>query len=165
MGMIGKFAAVTPVQLQSLIDGSSQALSFLISEEVDNKPTEQLDIDKAWQGVHFLLTGEPYSNDSSLAKAIFGGTEVGDDLGFGPARYLTPEEVKEVAAALRDVSKEDLVQRYVPSAFEEANVYPTGIWESESDVAFDYLLHAFESMLTFYESIAARGDAVLLCIV
>jgi Domain of unknown function (DUF1877) len=95
-----------------------------------------------------------------------GGTEVGEDVGFGPARYLTPEEVKEVAAALRNVSKEDLVQRYVPSAFEEANIYPAaGIWEAESDLALEYLLRAFEKMLAFYEAVAAQGDAVLLFIV
>ena len=92
MGMIGKFAAITPTQLQSLLDGSSQALSFLLSKEVDNKPAEQLNIDKDWHGLHFLLTGEPYPNETPLAKAILGGTEIGDDISFGPARYLTPAD-------------------------------------------------------------------------
>ena len=165
MGMVGKFAAVTPKQLQSLIDEPSQTVDFLYSKEVDDKPTGQLDIDKAWQGIHFLLTGEPYSNESFLAKAIFGGTEVGDDVGFGSARYLTPEEVNQVAVALRDVSTEDLAERYIPRAFEEANIYPAGIWESEGSVALDYLLSNYESMAAFYELVAARGDAILLFIV
>jgi hypothetical protein len=165
MGMIGKFAAVRPKQLQSLIDETSRIVDFLFFKEVADKPNGQLDIDKAWQGIHFLLTGEPYSNESFLAKAIFGGEEVGDDLGFGSARYLTPEEVNEVAAALRDVSKEDLVERYIPRAFEEANIYPSGIWESEGSVALDYLLSNYESMVAFYELVAARGDAMLLYIV
>ena len=165
MGMIGNFAAVTPRQLQSLIEEPSQTVDFLYSKDAEDKPTGRLDIDKAWQGIHFLLTGEPYSNESFLAKAIFGGEEVGDDLGFGPARYLTPEEVNEVATALRDVSREDLVERYIPRAFEEANIYPAGIWESEGSVALDYLLSNYESMVAFYALVAERGDAMLLSIV
>jgi Domain of unknown function (DUF1877) len=76
MGMIGKFAAVTPIQLESLINESSQAVSFLPSKGVENKSTQQLDIDKDWHGLHFLLTGESYPNDSPLAneesRAVFG---------------------------------------------------------------------------------------------
>lgn len=162
MGMMGQLAALTPEQLRSLIDQNSQIEDFICSEKSDNKSNKKLDIRKAWHGIHFLLTGECYSNESPLAMAIFGGTEIGEDVEDSTTRYLTPEQVKEIATALRDVSKEDLAQRYVPSAFEENNIYPTEIWKSEGNQALEYLLNYYELMVAFYQSVAVRGEAVLI---
>ncbi|MGD2183335.1 YfbM family protein [Lusitaniella coriacea] len=164
--MTGQLVALTPKQLQWLINEPSKVEDFIDSETPKNekKPTEKINIQKAWHGIHFLLTGESYSNESPLAMTIFGGTEISKDLEYSTMRYLTPEQVHEIATALRDVSKKDLAQGYVPSAFEENNIYPTEIWESEGDKALEYLLHYYELTLAFYQSVSSRGDAVILYI-
>lgn len=41
-----------------------------------------------------------------------GGTELGEDLGYGPARGLTAAEVQAVSAALSAISGEQLWSRF-----------------------------------------------------
>src|SRR5262249_46865216 len=47
--------------------------------------------------LHYLFTGSADEGDGPLADAILGGVEVGDDRGYGPARFLDPDEVCAVA--------------------------------------------------------------------
>jgi Domain of unknown function (DUF1877) len=50
-------------------------------------------LDKMWPEVQELL---PYD----LHASVSGGTEFGDSLGYGPARFFTAQEVSEIAIAL-----------------------------------------------------------------
>ena len=74
----------------------------------------QLDLDKGWNGLQFLLTGDTYLT-TGLGAALMGGDEVGDDLGYGPARWLTPAEVaavsEELAGADIDALRADWTNR------------------------------------------------------
>ena len=47
-------------------------------------PTEEIDLDKSWHGIHFLLTGAAWEGERPLNFLILGGEEVGDiDVGHG----------------------------------------------------------------------------------
>src|SRR5262249_38852831 len=69
-------------------------------------PGHSVSIDKAWHGLHYLLCGAPEPAPGPLGQAVFGGTEIGEDQGYGPARYFTPAQVAEIATALRSPSLE-----------------------------------------------------------
>jgi Domain of unknown function (DUF1877) len=71
-----------------------------------------LNLEKSWHVLHYLLTGETEEAQPPLGNAILGGKEIGDDLGYGPARFLTPQQVQEVASALASMKKEDLASRF-----------------------------------------------------
>src|SRR5208283_579544 len=43
-----------------------------------------LSIDKAWHGVHYLLCGRAVPGSDLASQVVMGGTDVGDDLGYGP---------------------------------------------------------------------------------
>lgn len=161
MSMTGQFAAISKSKLDELQDDPDAVADFLFLEADEGGPSHTADIDKAWHGIHFLLTGSPSGGVGPLAAAIMGGEEIGEDAGYGPARYLEPEEVKSIAQALADASTEDLAKRYSPKALTAADIYP-GIWEQEGDEAFDYLAGYYEDMVDFYKAAAKRGDAVLL---
>ena len=63
----------------------------------------QFSVDKAWQAIHFLLTGEIEGGSPPLAWAVLGGLELADEknyTGGSPLRILSPEQVREVAEAL-----------------------------------------------------------------
>jgi hypothetical protein len=92
--------------------------------------------------------------------AILGGTEIGDDTGYGPPRYLTPEEVCRVAAALNATSRETLAERYDAEAMNRAEIYPF-VWDASGP---GYLLHAYDELVAFYTRAAADGRAVLICL-
>lgn len=120
---------------------------------------EPLGIDKAWHGLHFLLTGSSTDTKPPLGAAILGGQEVGEDLGYGPARYLSPAEVAAVADALDQVTHADLDIRYDPSAMEGEKIYPGG-WDDPDSA--DWLIETFDEVKAYYAQARDRGYGMLL---
>lgn len=161
MSMIGNLAELTAEQLASLEDGSVSVAAFL-DEGAAGGPLRSEDFDKAWHGIHYLLTGKAWGGDGPLARALMGGTQLGEeDVGYGPATYLTAEEVAEVSRALEKISVDELHRRYDPAKMEKAEIYPSGIWEDEGEEAFDYLKPYFEQLVAFYKECAKNGNPLL----
>ena len=163
MSMIGNLAEVTPAQLQKLREEPATVQEFIYADKGD-RPVTHLDLDKAWHGIHFLLTGDAFGGEGPEALAVLGGNAFGEDVGYGPTRYLVPEEVKAVADVLSTITRGPLHQRYVPETFEAADIYPTGIWENEDEQAFEWLMLCYEEVKAFYKHAADNGNAVLLYI-
>ncbi len=82
-----------------------------------------IDTDKAWACIHFLLTGAV--DDPRLPLGfLVGGTQVGEvDIGYGPARALSPRETAAVREALELISRDELMSRWDPDAIRAADVY------------------------------------------
>jgi len=120
---------------------------------------EQLDIQKAWHGLHFLLAGTIDVSPDPAGQAILGGAEIGDDTGYGPPRYLDAKSVAAVAEALSRIGPDDLRRRYDADALNAAGVYPGG-WEDDENKG--WLVDAYADVLAFYKGVAARSNAALL---
>jgi len=122
-----------------------------------------LDIQKAFHGLYFLLTGDAEMKaeviSTPLGKAVEGGTNTEWEATYGMVRYLTPQEVKEVATALEQMSEAELRERYNPKAFEFEHIYPSEIWTA---TAIDGLLDVFRQVRGFFVEAARAGDVVLL---
>ena len=118
---------------------------------------EGLGLEKSWHSIHYLLTGSARETNSTLGKTILGGKELGPDIGYGSARFLEPPEVKEVATALKKVSKDELAKRFDLQAMVAANVYACHD-ESELKLA----QHYFAQVVRYYSGAARRGHAMLL---
>ena len=116
-------------------------------------------LDQAWHGLHFVLTGSTESTDGDLGQAVLGGVEVGEDLGFGPARVHDPSAVGRIAHALTALSPNDARGRYNPAAMEAAHIYP-GSWHQPENL--EWILEKFELLRGFYTAVAARGNGVVL---
>ncbi len=125
-----------------------------------------LSLDKAWHGVHYVLCGEAEAGPSLLSQAVLGGTALGDDdnegfSGYGPARYFTPVQVKELAAALgRPELESEAAARFDPKRMSELEIYPG--WQS-SDA--DWILDGFRRLRGFFSDAAAKGLAIVTCLV
>jgi hypothetical protein len=121
-----------------------------------------LSLDKAWHGVHFLLCGAAEPGPTLVGQAILGGIELGEDLGYGPARYFP---VEQTAAIARELSRADLEAemkaRFDPARLSHMGIYPGG-WDSKSA---DWLLGEFRMLRDFYGAAAGKGSAVVACIV
>jgi Domain of unknown function (DUF1877) len=130
-------------------------------QDEDERP-RALYLDKAWHGLHFLLTGSAWDTTDGAGEAVLGGEEIGDDVGYGPARLLRPDRVSAIAAGLRDVEGDTLRARYDAAALTAADIYP-GVWD-EPDVFDAYLGPYFDSLRIFYIAAADEGQAVLLAI-
>jgi hypothetical protein len=107
-----------------------------------------LDIGKAWRGLHRVLCGVAEDAPPPLGNVVRGGEPLGPDVGFGPCRFLTPEQVTEAARALSGISVE---------AFRERS----GRWESDAENR-DWLADAFVQVSAYFREASAAGDAMLL---
>ncbi|HUC80678.1 MAG TPA: YfbM family protein [Flavisolibacter sp.] len=163
MSMIGNLLRVTKAELDAYLKDSSLLERSIYDEETDEENPNLVDIDKSWDGILFLLTGKNVANtDHPLAKILFSGQLIdeGQDLGYGPAHYLTPEQVKELNDQIATITIPDLKQKYDPKRMEELEVYPT-IWEAEDDDGFDYLSEYFKELQQVYSTAAKNSEAII----
>ncbi len=156
--MTGRFVAVAAETLEVL---SRHPESVSDQFFPDRDDTEwHLDIDKTWHAIHYLLTGCAWGGDWPLSAAILGGTEIGEDGGYGKPRYLTPDEVATVAKGLGTVLPGALAARYDPARLNALGIYPGG-WSTARET-ITRLRTAFDELTAFYSRAAAAGRAVLL---
>ncbi len=96
-----------------------------------------------------------------LSQAILGGAEIGEDLGYGPARYLTPGHVSETAKEhSRPGLPAEMPARFNPARMTQLGIYPQG-WKS-SDLA--WLVEEFRRVRDFYSDAKARNHAIFACL-
>ncbi|MED0666949.1 YfbM family protein [Bacillus badius] len=162
MGMIASYHRISTEQLEHLIAQPEAVEIFLYeTEEVSER---EVDIDKAWHGIYFLLTGEGElgAANSLAGDAILGGKPLGEDLGMGPCRYLSAAGVKEIADTLNSISASSLSARFDAKAFNEAEIYPMYSEWTEADKA--YLLDNYEELVRYFAEAARHEEGMLLLI-
>ena len=160
MGMVGYFTAIDGTTLEKVKADSNLITEILLPDDDENEPENTVDIDKAWHGIHFMLTSGAADGDGPLFWAVMGGEPIGEDMGYGPARILTPNEVFKISDALTALPIERFLTRFVPSAMTEADIYPE-IW-SEGQSSLEYLVDNYRRLVAFYKEAAARGDGAIL---
>jgi Domain of unknown function (DUF1877) len=139
-----------------------------------------LELNKAWGGLHFLLTGkgleDTYSVTSPLEWVTLGNHSVGgeDDSNFGNlvpdtwmgVRYLLPDEVRQVSEVLSKVSYEHLAVNYAPQVMDEKDVYPSDselkMWQRDGDRGLSWILPYFSNVVSFYQQAASEGKVMLM---
>jgi hypothetical protein len=110
--MIGMFVTVTENELQDYISDSS-LFENLLDDEAFDENNNVCDIDKTWDAISYLLTGYGPSDLNNakppLSWTIFGSRVLDEDqdLGYGPANYLTAEQVVLLNSELSKISSKD----------------------------------------------------------
>jgi Domain of unknown function (DUF1877) len=167
MGMIANFRRLPEADLLCLREDPDLMSDYLGEGQAAGEfgPFADMDVDKAWHAIHFLLTGSAWEGESPLNFIAAGGTEVGDDLGYGPARCLDSGEVESLAAALRDIPTDVLLKRFDPQALSAADIYPD-IWDrpAEEDDTQGYVAEYYEMLRAFILDAASEHQALLVSI-
>ena len=172
MSMIGNLRLLSPSELDNLFRQPEGIGSFVYDEEdLDDERDERdppdvvdrVDIDKAWHGLHFLLTGSAWDGGAPLNFLVAGGRQIGDvDVGYGPARGFNPAEVRTIADSLATVTLDDLRARFDPKAMARQEIYPS-IWDGSSvEEAREYLLEYFQVLIDFVAQGANAGRAMIV---
>jgi Domain of unknown function (DUF1877) len=162
MSMIGNFRALPDKELEALFAEPSRVEQLLYESLLGGGSNgNELDVDKAWHGLHFLLTGSAWQGTFPLNFIAAGGREVGDDLGYGPARGLTSRDVLQIDAALEPLTADELRQRFDPQRMTELEIYPFG-WSDDPDSERDYLLEFYADLRGFVRRTAEHGHALLV---
>lgn len=152
MSMCVTLYRVTRTEVERLIRFELSVDALLDQDVVDD--SRIVELDKMWNAVHWLLTGTSMSPDG-LGRILLGGSEVGDDVGYGPARLVGPDEVKQLAQKLEGLDEAVLAARWDPSAMTAAGVYPQ-VWD-EPDVLEEEVLPSLRSVLALYRAAAQTG--------
>jgi hypothetical protein len=154
--MIGNLLRVTPNELENYLKKSSLLEDRIYADDFTDP--NLLDLDKAWEGIFYLLNGFDYLNAEETALPIIWSFAVGNcidpeqDLGYGPAYYLSVEEVKQLTLVLDKISSEAFRQRFITSNMqEEAGIY--------SD--YEYLQEVFNSMKDFLIKASNDGQFII----
>lgn len=119
---------------------------------------EASDLDKAWHGIHYLLTGTAWEGDPPLNFLVSGGRAVGDiDVGYGPARVLTSEETRKARDALRALTDDDLRARFDPTDMIAKEIYPE-IWDRSpaDDDTLGYLIEYVQVLRRFLDQAVVK---------
>lgn len=167
MGMYAYLISVTPDHLREVIADPDADEDGLYPEPEAFAAGDALDLGKAWDGLHFLLTDGTRDEDSPLGQAVRGGEPIAeydeDKNLYGPPRALQPSEVKAVADALAALPADVLRQRFGDgSRLTTEGVYPED-WADPD--ALPWLLTTFAQLVAFYRRAADRGNAVLVVLI
>jgi len=158
--------ATGPIAAEDLLNLMDQTASQLSSAQKSTpKSHPSFSLDKEWHGVHYLLCGEAEAGATLLSQAVLGGAVLGDDdegfSGYGPARYFTPAQVAELAKALnRPELQTEAAARFDPVRMTELQIYPR--WRPGDEKE---LLEAVRRLSGFYAAAAAKGHAIVSCLV
>lgn len=163
MSMIQHYKQVTQDKILE-IDKDNSIIPQILRDD-ENYP--QLNIDKSWDGVHYLLTGKSTVEsvkeiDQSNPKewVILGWGVWGPDVGYGPSRFVAPKEVTQVAQFLSKLKDDDLKKQFNPIKMNKLGIYPDGLWDEEDII--EWLLDNYHKVKDFYIDAARKGNAVLL---
>ena len=161
MGMIMYLLRISKQELESYIDKPD----LFLENRVDD--AYSMDIDKAWGGILYLLTGKAFAFGSledevdSLNRIFFSAQFFDEDMdvGYGPAHYLTPEQVMGIHRKIASLTEADLKARYDTEAMnEEEKLYPSLDWNEK---IFEYLYSHFQALQSFFATAASKGEAIV----
>jgi hypothetical protein len=144
-------AEVKKPTMWSTLFRSAQPVTSVPDLEMSGAEGLETDLDKAWHGIHYLLTGTAWEGEHPRNFLISGGTEVGDiDVGYGVARAFTSAQTREVLEVINALRDEDLKIRFDPQDMLAKEIYPE-VWDRnpEEDDTFGYLLEYFEILRGF----------------
>jgi hypothetical protein len=155
MGVVAFFTAITREQLATFLDDPDSLRAF---EQHDRS---FMDIDKAHEGIVCLLERATKGRTKAAVRnAIFGGHNTAVMAAYGPVRYLTPEEVVDVANALSRISADDLRAVYSPEALCKVDSLTSWLW-NDIEAGTSYLVSHYQRLVKFYQTAARENKAVL----
>jgi hypothetical protein len=157
MGMTGTLLRVTQEQLEAFLDDSSLFEDYIDSEEMEEHETK-VDIYKYWDGLNYLLCNND-NLDPMLFKSIFSSQILDNeqDIGYGPAQYLTVDQVKKLSDAIDMTSDDQIRQGFDTTDMTLKEVYLSP-WQDKDLTA---LMNYYHKLKDFYLAAAKQGQAVI----
>lgn len=157
MGMTGNYFRTDESTVDEIRRGERE-----LADVVESDDEHVLDVDRAWHAIQFTLTGAPFGGDPDnvFSRLVLGGNTLFDDDDEFSARLIAPGDVKELAAALEDLTWEDVRGRFSVSDMLDQDIYPVTEEENEEEF-FDYVWSYLTDMKIFFSDAADEDQAVI----
>ena len=161
MSCLGVHFALDEEQVAALKAAPEDERVEFVQEEIEEglwsaDPSRGAETDKAWDAIHRALTDGDLSYDGGsypLSHVVLGGEPLysGEDYIIA---LKTPEQVRDVAAALKAVTREELRRGYdrIDSAAYQGEI---------CDEDFDYTWSWMGGLIDFFGRAAAAGRSVI----
>ena len=144
----------------SLKQASELELARVAREGVDDETLMSgrgaLALDKSWHVLHYLFTGSAWDGAMPAGALLTGGREVGEDLGYGPARVLTAQETKAFAQFLASQSETALVKKIDVPTMEQLEIY------AADDDSGEDVEHYFPQLKSYVADAATKGNGLVI---
>lgn len=157
MGMTGNYFRTDESTVDEIRRGECE-----LADVVESDDEHVLDVDRAWHAIQFTLTGAPFGGDPDnvFSRLVLGSNTLFDDDDEFSARLIAPGDVKELAAALEDLTWEDVRGRFSVSDMLDQDIYPVTEEENEEEF-FEYVWSYLTDMKTFFSDAADEDQAVI----
>lgn len=162
MGCLGVHFSLSADEVQKLRDIGDEAArveylhAVIESEYYTNHPQRLAESDKAWDAMHRSLADGSLSwegGEYPLNHVVLGGEQLYTETDFVMV-LKTPAQVRDVAAALPRITRQELRRRYFVIDPDEY-----GMPVSEED--FEYTWEWFQNVCEFWKLAAEEGRYVL----
>jgi len=168
MGIEASYRRVPPDKFKQLIRQQAYFEAFIYERYANaelSRTYQFLDIDKNWQAIHFLLTGEVTFTgqskiDSPLAQVVMGGKNTPYEATYDYYRYLEPDDVKRIAKALGDLSLDEIRANNERKHVEE--LYASDSPDEWDDETWEFMLDLIRQLVVFFNEAASAGDVIIL---
>ena len=162
MGLRCSLVELSKDQIDKLLADPDNVFDCL-DELEENEEVMGVGLDKAWHGIHFLLTGGVWEGAEPFCYLVKGGEDIGTEDDW--ARLLRPNQIADWANALSTISAEDLRNRFDSVAMIKADIYPN-IWDRDNEEKsnLEYLLDYYEVLRTFLEQTKKEDKGAIISI-
>lgn len=168
MGSLGVLFAVDETTITNLKEVEREALPDYIGEELEEKyfATQRQwveELDKSWDAMHRVLSEENLYFETQaipLGLVVLGGTILYGDRDSEEDYIISlknPEQVKEIAVALQNITKEEACKRYY-----EIDADDYGFPLSDED--FEYTWAYMEGSIDFWKRASQENRYVLFTV-
>lgn len=164
MGIMACYLSLNDALADEVAQLDNTAIPTKIEQLMENRLCPVYEMDKCWDGLHFLLTGVSASQpieDDPLSEAIV-GVHVLDTEDF--MAVIGSDELPRIVTSLQAVDRIELRKQFKLSAFREQQIYPN-IWvDEETDELFAELTLELKNLISFYECSRDQGHDILISI-
>lgn len=148
------------VEKSGLMDRLVDVFGFQRHTSPIDEPREdddEIDLDKSWHGMHFVMTGSADATDSPLSFIVHDWPEIGDiDVGYGPAKAIKSEHVSRFFDALESFTPDMLRAQYRPDRMEEEELYLAEFFSRDRTEGIEYIEYWLEELRGFLRQCVAR---------
>ncbi len=161
--MNGTLIRVTNGDLLSFLE-TPELLEHHIDERYLSISEWRLALDDYWDGIQYILTGRNYNqvqdDPGPIERALLSlqFVDIYQNFGYGPAHFLSPDQVVESSNHLERISVQELQLKISGIELNMQGVYP-GNWEDEGRI--EELLRLFKRMKKFFQFAAFNQDALI----
>lgn len=158
MGIVGSYMSIEENLFEQAIRGGGETIGV--------ERFQQLDLDKSWEMIHFLLCRCKENGEPPMGYVVPMRDE--NELDFGEATdgrvfYITAQQVREADDYLNSLSDDALREMFDFKEMQKNGVYPLYGKEDASEI-YDYIYFFLTKIREFYHQAAEKGHAISLLI-